>query len=101
MVGTKPFDSAEVKDPHGNNLENLRKERQKLIAKHGNDLVSNPTAQLELGYLTARIREEEQRSRSEKQAATGSWVRLETQTGRFMDQKTSTKTPFKGGRREK
>ncbi len=32
---------------------------------------------------------------------TDSWVKRDTTTGRFMDQKTSDNTPFKGVRKEK
>ncbi len=32
---------------------------------------------------------------------TGSWVKRDTTTGRFMDVKTSDNTPFKGVRKEK
>lgn len=32
---------------------------------------------------------------------TGLWVKRNTQTGRFMDVKTSSSTPFKGVRKEK
>lgn len=31
----------------------------------------------------------------------GHWVKRDTDTGRFMDVKTSDKTPFKGVRKEK
>jgi hypothetical protein len=40
------------------------------------------------------------RDRSQTQAPNGNWVKRDTQTGRFMDQKTDGK-PFKGVRREK
>ena len=32
---------------------------------------------------------------------TDSWVKRDTSTGRFMDNKTSSNTPFKGVRKEK
>lgn len=32
---------------------------------------------------------------------TGLWTKRDTQTGRFMDVKTSSNTPFKGVRKEK
>ena len=32
---------------------------------------------------------------------TDSWVKRDTSTGRFMDNKTSSHTPFKGVRKEK
>lgn len=41
------------------------------------------------------------RGRSQTQTASGHWVKRDTSTGQFMDVKTSTKTPFKGVRREK
>ena len=41
------------------------------------------------------------RGRSQTQAPSGNWVKRNTSTGRFMDQKTSSKTPFKGVRKEK
>ena len=40
------------------------------------------------------------RGRSQVKAPNGNWVKRDTQTGRFMDQKTDGK-PFKGVRREK
>ena len=33
--------------------------------------------------------------------STGLWTKRDTQTGRFMDVKTSSNTPFKGVRKEK
>lgn len=33
--------------------------------------------------------------------STGLWAKRDTQTGRFMDVKTSSNTPFKGVRKEK
>ncbi len=41
------------------------------------------------------------RDRSQTQAPSGHWVKRDTDTGRFMEVKTSEKTPFKGVRREK
>lgn len=41
------------------------------------------------------------RNRSQFQAPNGNWVKRDSDTGRFMDQKTSSKTKFKGVRREK
>ena len=41
------------------------------------------------------------RGRSQTQTPAGNWVKRNTTTGRFMDQKTSSKTPFKGVRKEK
>lgn len=40
------------------------------------------------------------RGRSQVKTASGNWVKRNTGTGRFMDQKTSSKTPFKGVRKE-
>lgn len=39
--------------------------------------------------------------RSQTQTPSGKWVKRDTQTGRFLDVKTSDPTPFKGVRREK
>lgn len=41
------------------------------------------------------------RDRSQTQTPSGHWVKRDADTGRFMDVKTSDKTPFKGVRREK
>ena len=41
------------------------------------------------------------RDRSQTQTPSGHWVKRDTETGRFLDVKTSDKTPFKGVRREK
>jgi hypothetical protein len=41
------------------------------------------------------------RDRSQTQSPSGHWVKRDTETGRFLDVKTSDKTPFKGVRREK
>lgn len=41
------------------------------------------------------------RGRSQTKAPNGNWTKRETKMGRFMDQKTSSKTPFKGVRKEK
>jgi hypothetical protein len=38
--------------------------------------------------------------RSQTQAPGGNWVKRNTATGQFMDQKTSSGQPFKGVRRE-
>ena len=40
------------------------------------------------------------RDRSQTQTPSGYWVKRDTDTGRFMDVKTSDKTPFKGVRKE-
>jgi hypothetical protein len=39
--------------------------------------------------------------RSQVQVPNGNWVKRDTETGRFLDQKTSGNTPFKGVRKEK
>jgi hypothetical protein len=41
------------------------------------------------------------RQRSQTQTPVGHWVKRDALTGRFMDVKTSSKTPFKGVRKEK
>jgi hypothetical protein len=41
------------------------------------------------------------RDRSQTQTPSGHYVTRDADTGRFMDVKTSDKTPFKGVRREK
>ncbi len=41
------------------------------------------------------------KGRSQTQTPHGDWVKRDTSTGRFMDVKTSSPTPFKGVRREK
>jgi hypothetical protein len=41
------------------------------------------------------------RDRSQTQTPSGHWVKRDSDTGRFIDVKTSEKTPFKGVRREK
>lgn len=41
------------------------------------------------------------KERSQIQIASGNWVKRDTDTGRFMDVKTSDKEPFKGVRKEK
>ena len=41
------------------------------------------------------------KGRSQTQAPNGNWVKRDTDNGRFMDQKTSSPTPFKGVRKEK
>lgn len=41
------------------------------------------------------------RDRSQIQTTSGHWVKRDADTGRFMDVKTSDKTPFKGVRKEK
>ncbi len=40
------------------------------------------------------------KGRSQVQTPSGYWVKRNTETGRFMDQKTSNKSPFKGVRKE-
>jgi hypothetical protein len=41
------------------------------------------------------------RDRSQTQTPSGHYVKRDAETGRFLDVKTSDKTPFKGVRREK
>lgn len=41
------------------------------------------------------------RQRSQTQTPSGNWVKRDTETGRFMDVKTSDKSPFKGVTKEK
>jgi hypothetical protein len=41
------------------------------------------------------------KDRSQTQTPSGHWVKRDAETGRFMDVKTSEKTPFKGVRKEK
>jgi len=41
------------------------------------------------------------KSRSQTQTTSGHWVKRDADTGRFMDVKTSEKTPFKGVTKEK
>ena len=41
------------------------------------------------------------RDRTQAQTPSGHWVKRNVDTGRFMDVKTSDKTPFKGVRKEK
>lgn len=41
------------------------------------------------------------KDRSQTQTPSGHWVKRDADTGRFMDVKTTDKTPFKGVRKEK
>lgn len=41
------------------------------------------------------------RKRSQTQAPNGNWVKRDAESGRFIDQKTSSKIPFKAVRKEK
>ncbi len=41
------------------------------------------------------------KERSQTQTPSGHWVKRDAETGRFMDVKTTDKTPFKGVRKEK
>ena len=41
------------------------------------------------------------KQRSQTKTPSGNYVKRDTATGRFMDVKTSDKTPFKGVRKEK
>lgn len=40
-------------------------------------------------------------NRSQFQAPNGNWTKRDTETGRIMDQKTSSPEPFKGVRKER
>ncbi|CAH0345735.1 hypothetical protein [Bacillus sp. CECT 9360] len=39
--------------------------------------------------------------RSQFQGPNSNWIKRDSETGRFIDQKTSSSTPFKGVRKEK
>tara|TARA_R110001583_G_scaffold170563_1_gene323992 strand:+ start:185 stop:358 length:174 start_codon:yes stop_codon:yes gene_type:complete len=41
------------------------------------------------------------RNRSQTQTPSGHWVKRDSETGQFIDVKTSDKSPFKGVRKEK
>ena len=41
------------------------------------------------------------RKRSQTQSPSGHWVKRDVETGKFLDVKTSSKSPFKGVRKEK
>lgn len=41
------------------------------------------------------------RDRSQTQTPTGNWVKRDSDSGRFMDVKTTDKTPFKGVTKER
>ncbi|WP_336866968.1 hypothetical protein [Peribacillus frigoritolerans] len=41
------------------------------------------------------------KERTQFQGPNGNWVKRDTETGRFLDQKTSSSHPFKGVRKEK
>jgi hypothetical protein len=41
------------------------------------------------------------KDRSQTQAPNGNYIKRDTKTGKFMDQKTSSPKPFKGVRKEK
>lgn len=41
------------------------------------------------------------KERSQTQTPSGHWVKRDAETGRFIDVKTTDKTPFKGVRKEK
>lgn len=40
------------------------------------------------------------KERSQTQTPSGNWVKRDTNTGRFIDVKTTDRTPFKGVRKE-
>ncbi len=58
------------------------------------DMATNPPAGD--GHRKGAVRQ-----RSQTQTPSGHWVKRDTETGQFMDVKTSDKTPFKGVRKEK
>lgn len=58
------------------------------------DMATNPPAGD--GHRNGAVRQ-----RSQTQTSSGHWVKRDTETGQFMDVKTSEKTPFKGVRKEK
>jgi hypothetical protein len=41
------------------------------------------------------------KKRSQTQTPSGNYIKRDAETGKFMDQKTSSKEPFKGVRKEK
>lgn len=41
------------------------------------------------------------KDRTQLEAPNGNWTKRDTETGRFLDQKTSSEKPFKGVRKEK
>lgn len=41
------------------------------------------------------------KGRTQFQGPNGNWIKRDTSTGRILDQKTSSPTPFKGVRKEK
>lgn len=41
------------------------------------------------------------KGRSQTKTPSGNWVKRNSKSGKFMDVKTSSKTPFKGVRKEK
>lgn len=41
------------------------------------------------------------KGRTQFQAPNGNWAKRDSETGRIIDQKTSSNTPFKGVRKEK
>ncbi|PBK04229.1 hypothetical protein CNQ84_11395 [Pseudomonas abyssi] len=58
------------------------------------DMATNPPAGD--GHRNGAVRQ-----RSQTQTPSGHWVKRDTETGQFLDVKTSNKTPFKGVRKEK
>lgn len=41
------------------------------------------------------------KARSQLQGSNGNWIKRDSATGRFLDQKTTSPTPFKSARKEK
>lgn len=61
--------------------------KEKMMAKNG---VSGD------GHRNGAVKQ-----RSQTQTPSGHWVKRDSETGRFMDVKTTDKTPFKGVTKEK
>ena len=71
----------------------LSQNAQKLITRHLWQPFKEQTGD---GHRIGAVRE-----RSQTQTPSGHWVKRDANTGRFMDVKTSDKTPFKGVRKER
>lgn len=71
----------------------LSQNAQKLITHHPWQPFKEQTGD---GHRIGAVRE-----RSQTQTPSGHWVKRDANTGRFMDVKTSDKTPFKGVRKER
>ncbi len=64
------------------------------LSRIGGFMATNPPS--DDGHRNGAVK-----GRSQTQTPTGHWVKRDADTGRFMDVKTSDKTPFKGVRKEK